>query len=63
MSDSVARQTPLSMGFPRQEYWQGLSFPPPGHLPEPESPVSPESRADSLPAEPWGKPKTVKVLV
>ena len=32
MSDSVnpwtvARQAPLSMGFPRQEYWSGLPFP------------------------------------
>ena len=25
---------PLSMGFPRQEYWSGLPFPPPGDLPE-----------------------------
>ena len=24
-----ARQAPLSMGFPRQEYWSGLPFPPP----------------------------------
>ena len=36
MSDSfltpwtVARQAPLSMGFPRQEYWNGLPFPSPG---------------------------------
>ena len=22
----------LSMGFPRQEYWSGLPFPPPGYL-------------------------------
>jgi len=26
---TVTRQAPLSMGFPRQEYWSGLSFPPP----------------------------------
>ena len=26
----VACQAPLSMGFPRQEYWSGLPFPPPG---------------------------------
>ena len=32
----VARQAPLSMGFPRQEYWSGLSFPPPGDLPDSE---------------------------
>ena len=29
------RQAPLSMGFPRQEYWSGLPFPPPGDLPDP----------------------------
>ena len=27
---TVAHQAPLSMGFPRKEYWSGLSFPPPG---------------------------------
>ena len=32
---TVARQAPLSMGFPRQEYWSGLPFPPPGDLPDP----------------------------
>jgi len=39
------RQAPLSMGFSRQEYWSGLPFPSPGHLPDPgvktASPVSP----------------------
>ena len=30
---TVAHQTPLSMGFSRQEYWSGLPFPPSGHLP------------------------------
>ena len=29
----VARQAPVSMGFPRQEYWSGLPFPSPGDLP------------------------------
>ena len=29
---TVARQTPLSMGFPRQEYWNRLPFPSPGDL-------------------------------
>ena len=27
---TVAGQAPLSMGFPRQEFWSGLPFPPPG---------------------------------
>ena len=34
---TVARQAPLSMGFSRQEYWSGLSCPPPGDLPDPNS--------------------------
>ena len=41
---TVAYQVPLSMGFSRQEYWGGLSWPPPGDLPnqgiEPMSPMS-----------------------
>ena len=28
--DCVAHQAPLSIGFPRQEYWSGLLFPSPG---------------------------------
>ena len=32
---NVACQAPLSMGFPRQEYWSGLSFPSAGDLPDP----------------------------
>ena len=32
---TVACQASLSMGFPRQEYWSGLPFSPPGDLPNP----------------------------
>ena len=32
---TVAHQAPLSMGFPRQEYWSGLPFPPAGDLLDP----------------------------
>ena len=56
---TVALQTPLFMGFPRQEYWSGLPFPPPRHLPdpgiEPASPVSPALQMDSLPTAPSEK--------
>ena len=46
---TVACQAPLSMGFYRQEYWDGLSFPSPGDLPGPENePESPAPQADSL---------------
>ena len=32
---TVAHQAPLSVGFPRQEYWSRLSFPSPWDLPNP----------------------------
>ena len=42
---TVARQAPLSLGFPRQEYWSGLPFPAPEDLPdtgtEPTCPATP----------------------
>ena len=57
MSDSVTpwagvHQAPLFMGFPRQEYWSGLPFPPPGDLPNPGietvSPVFPALQVDAM---------------
>ena len=54
---TIARQAPLSLEFSRQEYWSGLSFPSPGDLSDPRiEPLSPARQADSLPAEPPGKP-------
>ena len=50
-------QVSQSMGFSRQEYWSGLPFPSPGHLPAPR--IEPRSfalLADSLPSKPIGKP-------
>ena len=53
---TVAHQALLSMGFPRQEYWSGLPFPPPGDLPDPGiEPRSPALWAESLASEPPGK--------
>ena len=50
------------MGFSRQEYWSGLPFPSPGDLPNPGiKPRPPPLQADSLPAEPQGKPKNTGV--
>ena len=50
---STARQAPLSMELPRQEYMSGLTFASPGHLSNPGiEPVSPTLWADSLPSEP-----------
>ena len=52
---TVACQTPLSMGFSRQEYWSGLPFPSPEDLPNPGiEPTSPALQVDST-AEPPGK--------
>ena len=49
-------------GFSRPEYWSGLPFPSPGDLPNPGiEPRSPTLQADSLPAEPQGKPKKTGV--
>ena len=54
---TVAHQSPLSMGFSRQEYWCGLPFSPPGDPPDSgiEHP-SPALQADSLPLSPLGRP-------
>ena len=53
---SVVYQASLSMGFSRQEYWNGLPFPSPRDLPDPGiKPGSPALQADSLPSEPPGK--------
>ena len=47
---TVAHQSPLSMGFSRQEYWNRLPCPPPWELPDPRiEPGSPGLQADSLP--------------
>ena len=52
------RQAPLSMEFPRKEYWSGLLFPSPGDLLNPGiEPRSPILHADSLPAESQRKPQ------
>ena len=57
---TVACQTPLFMGFSRQEFWSGLPFPPPGDLPnpgiEPISPASPVLQVNSLLQIQWGSP-------
>ena len=54
---TVAHQALPSMGFSRQEYWNGLPFPSPGDLPDPGiEPRSPTVQADALTSEPPGKP-------
>ena len=45
---TVTRQAPLSMGFPKQEYWSGLPFLPPGDLADPGIEPTSALQADSL---------------
>ena len=52
---TAAFQAPPPMGFSRQEYWSGVSLQPG------IEPRSPALQADSLPAEPQGKPKNTGV--
>ena len=56
---TVACQSPLCMGFPRQEYWSELPFPPAGALHSPgieaPLPVSPALAGGLCTTEP---PKT-----
>ena len=50
------------MEFARPEYWSGQLFPSPGDLPNPGIETrSPALQANSLPAEPPGKPKNTGV--
>ena len=54
----------MSMEFPRQEYWGGLPFPSPGHLPDPGTePRSPILQTDSLLTELQGKPIYILLYV
>ena len=54
---TVVCQAPLSMGFPRQEYWSGLPFSSSGYLPNSGvEPVSPALQVNSLPMSHQGSP-------
>ena len=54
------------MGFPRQEYWGALPFPPPEDLPDPGiqpgSPVSPGLADGLFTSEPPGQPESYMTL-
>ena len=59
---TVVYQAPQSMEFSRQEYWSGLPFPSPGHLPDSGiEPGSPALQADALLSEPPGKPQVTSL--
>ena len=59
---TVACQTPLSIGFSRQEYWTGLPFPSPRGLPDPgiETWSSALQAVSSLTELPWKPVLTIK---
>ena len=52
-----AHQPPLSMGFLKEEHWNGLRFPSPGDLSDPgiELPSPKDWRQDSLPLNHQGE--------
>ena len=53
---TLADHAPLSMGFPRQEYWSGLPIPSPGDLPTPRTEsASPALGGEFFTTEPPGK--------
>ena len=62
VSDSFATSrtvahTPLSMDFPRQDYWSGLPFPSLRDLLDPGiKPASPALQVDTLPLGQLGSP-------
>ena len=63
---TVACQSPLSMGFSRQEYWSGLPFPSLRDLPDlgikSASPASSALAGGYLTTEPHGKPVSIHKL-
>ena len=61
---TVARQTPLSMGILRQEYWSGLSCPPSRESSNPGiEPRSSTLQYDSSLSEPQESPKYTATLI
>ena len=60
---TVACQAPLSVGFPRQEYWSGLPFPSPGDLPDLGiKPMSSALAGRFFTTEPPGKASESKLM-
>ena len=61
---TVARQAPLSVGFPREEYWNGLPFPFPGDLLDPGIKTAfPALAGIFFTTEPPGKPVCMYMFV
>ena len=61
---TVACQAPLTMGFPRQEYWSWLPFPSPVDLPDPKiEPVSPELQRILYHLSDWGYKRCMMIVI
>ena len=61
---TLAHQAHLSMGFPREEYWCGLSFPPPWDLPYPIlNPHLLHCQMDSLPLNHVGNAQSRRLIL
>ena len=62
LGTTIAYEVALSVGFSRQEYWNGF----PGDLPDPgtesASPISCIGRLDSFTSEPPGKPQSEEIF-
>ena len=57
---TIAYQAPLSIGFPRQDYWSELPFPYSGDLPDPAiKPTSPVLAGRFFTTELPGKPPMI----
>ena len=59
---TLAHQAPLSMGFPRKEYWSELPLPSPGDLPDPGVEPKSPALADSLPPSHQGSSRQIDIL-
>ena len=64
---TIAHQVLLSMGFPRQGWWNGLPFPSPGDLPDPgikpKSLKSPTLAGGFFTTRPPGKPQALSYFM
>ena len=63
VTHELVHKVPLSMGFPRQEYWSELPFPTPEDLPDPGiKPTSLALACGFFTTEPPGKPLHLIVI-
>ena len=61
---TAACQAPQSMGFSRQEYWNGLPFSSPGGLPDPRIESKfPALAGEFFTTEPPGKPRCLQNII